>query len=764
MADIIFSESAYRFSEPVRTFKANDPYYYEVDNIPVKQLEENCLWLKDQLTGGPIEIKNIKRAEWAELKPSTGGGTRTVSVNPGRFTARVNDAYYIQPLASLKRNLQNIEGITSYTGPNFNFESVINHKWEYVQRGPASFEPGEGFDLSPEDLDKILEAWQNQSIITEGAPGHSVSPDGLERKQLNRLGFNGLAERAFAYPTKNSVAAVISDYSTSGGSSAGGTPDIGTFLSTPLAGRDDVPYPVFQALLWESITGGQDTTEVECWNWTDESKGFLSLPRLENLLIKRWRGIARTAVCDVPAPLQISIPPFDPDDFDAVDSNGAKVNTGGTQRIDLLFLYSKPVDTEKTTIINPSVPGSLQHLNQPKLGLVRGAGLGINAATADTGTNSEAKDAYREDGHLIMLADPRDENSTVNGFLNTQQADVGNTQHEVHGSFPSPDDLLNLSPALLEELEGTEWDLVGQSVLPLAYIVTRQGKSSLSTNDIIDIRPFLRTAELTYNERSGIAAAYPPLSLANPAVGKRDLDRIERGLREGIKGLIPTLTDALDAAIDKIPLAQPKFTCGLRGRHTSDDTRLLNASRHASPMAGQNQNISILDVENSGESNSTEGQTKIRVEQSGIYLVSFDINTTPQGVNHYGQIFDQYLNIVEYGNPEGEHRQPRMLNEGTADATVNEWYVFPTYYDMLNFEGEHPLQSLVGQDSSDFEMAGGFHFKKVMTFEALDEISLRISHGDATQNNTVAVPHEQFGSLSIERLSNLDGGLGQYVP
>ena len=49
MADQIYEESVYRFTDPVRLFKANDPYYFEVDNIPLKQLQENCLWLKDQI-------------------------------------------------------------------------------------------------------------------------------------------------------------------------------------------------------------------------------------------------------------------------------------------------------------------------------------------------------------------------------------------------------------------------------------------------------------------------------------------------------------------------------------------------------------------------------------------------------------------------------------------------------------------------------------------------------------------------------------------
>ena len=44
-----FAESNFKFTDPIRYFKANDPIYYEVDNIPLKQLQENDLWLKDQI-------------------------------------------------------------------------------------------------------------------------------------------------------------------------------------------------------------------------------------------------------------------------------------------------------------------------------------------------------------------------------------------------------------------------------------------------------------------------------------------------------------------------------------------------------------------------------------------------------------------------------------------------------------------------------------------------------------------------------------------
>jgi len=73
--------------------------------------------------------------------------------------------------------------------------------------------------------------------------------------------------------------------------------------------------------------------------------------------------------------------------------------------------------------------------------------------------------------------------------------------------------------------------LVGQSILPLAYVVvgktdssTSKGINIVGEDKVIDIRPFFRTTELSYNERAGVGAAMPSLSLANPAVGKAQLD------------------------------------------------------------------------------------------------------------------------------------------------------------------------------------------------------------------------------------------------
>mgnify|MGYP003656019633 CR=1 FL=1 len=95
--NVTYSPSDHKFTDPIRYYKANDPYYWEVDNIPITQLQENILWLKDQVgfvddSGGNTIIGNVTRKNFIELRPFASGGM-TASINPGRFIGRVNDAY-----------------------------------------------------------------------------------------------------------------------------------------------------------------------------------------------------------------------------------------------------------------------------------------------------------------------------------------------------------------------------------------------------------------------------------------------------------------------------------------------------------------------------------------------------------------------------------------------------------------------------------------------------------------------------------------------
>jgi len=110
---------------------------------------------------------------------------------------------------------------------------------------------------------------------------------------------------------------------------------------------------------------------------------------------------------------------------------------------------------------------------------------------------------------------------------------------------------------LSENLETNSIALIGQSILPIAYIRVKNSggvPDILSDSDIIDIRPFFRTAELAYNERAGIAAATPQISIANPVVSEAHLDKVRKEVYADLRGRI----DALN-----IPEAAPSRVVGM---------------------------------------------------------------------------------------------------------------------------------------------------------------------------------------------------------
>lgn len=518
-----FSDSQFRFTSPIRFFKANDPIYYEVDNIPLKQLQENDLWLKDQIRNLKFDADSISRVEFSELKPYVEGVDNKVYVRPGRFTARINDAYNITPLQVLK----NILGS----------EVTDINQWL----------AGSGKHPS---LSTLIDEFKK----TIGA---------------NYLGLNGLIERAFSRISGNVDRA--SQYVPSGSLTIDGIP----FNAGGNAVRqynNQPPYPGLGAILWTQFEDSQSGLglsrpvgsvsypqfsysltqyEDDQTNQLPINIGFASLNAAESAFIKRWRGVARTAVVDVPNELSIDIPAFNEQDHFYVDSNGAKQLIPATQRIDLLFVYSKPVDAENTTI-SKFVNNTPTTITKAELGLFHGAGLGVDyrpriGKTVDVITPEGASDntpgsltnEYKSteiDGTPRMLSHLGDETGTNNGF----QISSG---FFVKGSFPSPDDLMNLSPLLDEELNAGNFNLIGQTILPLAYIVVRKNaqvneNSSpiINVEDLIDIRPFFRTTELSYNERAGIAAAIPAPSLANPIVTQAELSSEMRKIYTSILG------------------------------------------------------------------------------------------------------------------------------------------------------------------------------------------------------------------------------------
>ena len=497
MAEQIFNDSNYRFSDPVRFFKANDPYYFEVDNIPLKQLQENCLWLKDQVRKDTTQkLLGVKRADLDELRPYATGGDRILRVKPGRYTARINDASTKTPLAYLSKVMGTAVGDVD--------------AWATPLPNPGDFPDGKNAILQA-----ALDTFK-QSIAQEA------------------MGMTGLAERAFTWPVINSDTPIDND---------------GVDLTDLAYGDDDVNIPgggaayspmvITQALVWAKSQGSTLASyALPSFETTNPNNGWAKFPRTESYFIKRWRGVSRLAIVDIDDEISIEVPQFDPDDFAYTDSTGATTQvTGVESRIDLVFIYSKPVDSSGVNILKPS---GKTGITKPTLGIVRGAGIKTNFQETTKSTKDYISNLGDDHG---ILAHPGDQKNINMGFTSTSANDL---VQDVRGSFPAPDDILNIAPLISEKLEDNAYELVGQSILPVAYVWVQNGSQVVLSTDVIDIRPLFRTAELAYNERAGIGAAMPQLSLANPAVGKGQLDYELKRVFDSMVGQIEAVAETSD--------------------------------------------------------------------------------------------------------------------------------------------------------------------------------------------------------------------------
>ena len=471
--------SKYTFSQPIRYYKANDPYYYEVDNIPIKQLEENVLSVKSGLEqlqaalggggsgggSGGEDLVEFSLDRIKDLKAKFVSG-RQLKVEPGKFTSRINGAYGLNRLLRVNPFLTGDDPF-----------HLINPMY------------------APWSADERVAVW-NSFIqnLTSGGSGYNV---------------NGLENSYTFHPSKGTGMA--------------------THLSDGNYTNEGKPKYIEGIDFWPNtkkgfLAGIQNSAAPP--NITFSS---LNLNSIHLVFVKHWRSAFRTAVVDFPGG-NIEVAPFDDYDFFYQDEAGTNHSLAAlaTHRIDLLFAYAMPIDASSTTLSDyeesyctngDALPKTI---SKPMLGIVRGAGVGIKkvtyANTFDIDIVDECSDNVPDAGdQRRILGNVHDADVNSNYGILTDKG------VRIHGSFPSPDDLMNqaMFPAggVATAGDNMNLQLIGQTVLPIAYIVVKKDQISLDIDDIIDIRPFLRTTELTYNERAGVAAANPPLSFANPAVG-----------------------------------------------------------------------------------------------------------------------------------------------------------------------------------------------------------------------------------------------------
>jgi|19_taG_2_1085344.scaffolds.fasta_scaffold00368_4 hypothetical protein len=469
-----YKPSSHPFTDPIRLFKANDPYYWEVDNIPLQELQSNILWLKDQVgLTGALSGGGTSRADLDELRPDATGDTRNVQVLPGRFMGRVNDAYNKGIASIVKKAVGSIDS-------NLTTEITIT---------------------TPEDVIKKLAGVTITSYLANNGLYDVLQHHVTAPNLLNNIDWNSVHTQ-FAQNNK-----------------------VGVF-----------DLPKIKLALWK-----QGTTVTNIGN---DYNSHVDLQQLAVEFTRVYGAPFRTALVNVPNTLSIEVPSFDSTDYQNDSIYVPSV------RVDLLFLYTKPIDDATTAILKPN--GSvLTTITSPQLGIVKGAGviaLGGRGAFAGqdidtsffesstwTSSENDPTSFFNASGAFDLNMNPQI--SSPIGDQNQTQMGLSN----YFSNFPSPDDLLNLAPYITDGISKSSLQLVGQSVLPIAYIFVRKGEPLITRNDILDIRPFFRTAELTYNERAGVAGASPPLSLANPAVGKEELRDTATKLRNHVIASIPSI-------------------------------------------------------------------------------------------------------------------------------------------------------------------------------------------------------------------------------
>lgn len=81
-----------KINKNIRYYLPNDPYYYEVDNLPIKDLLDNDDRLQIQIDQLKAQFDVVQgRSTFGELKPfSEAGNPGRIFVNPGNFMARVD--------------------------------------------------------------------------------------------------------------------------------------------------------------------------------------------------------------------------------------------------------------------------------------------------------------------------------------------------------------------------------------------------------------------------------------------------------------------------------------------------------------------------------------------------------------------------------------------------------------------------------------------------------------------------------------------------
>jgi len=278
--------------------------------------------------------------------------------------------------------------------------------------------------------------------------------------------------------------------------------------------------------------------------------------------VRASKGVGRTAVVEFTSNVDLTDKSIAIESFDPAEFNSSQAPE---ERLDLIYIRgSKALDTNYES----------SAISEASIGIIKGAYFRTDAA-GGVATN----------GPRFLNEDVRNSGRTTGMSITEIPVETTLTGY---GTVPMPEDLANFawhknqSSEALTSLIDQQVETQALFTLPVAYVrvpVSFQEGSPLNADAIIDIRPFLRSAEMTYNERAAVAASVSPNGF-NPFVTLSHMQEVTTPLESSIQ----TLTTQVE---------------GNTGRIASNSSRILNAESNIDQLT--------VDVRGTASSQTAEG-------------------------------------------------------------------------------------------------------------------------------------------------------------
>jgi hypothetical protein len=269
-----------------------------------------------------------------------------------------------------------------------------------------------------------------------------------------------------------------------------------------------VQLPATRESGWRMMRDDDDVFNNQSFTSPQDLASVLSTTDgLDTEFVRATKGVARTAVCEFYPNIDgtdksITIDAFDPEDF----NNAAPP----LERLDLIYIKGcRPLDTNYST----------QGITENHLGVVKGAYFR---------TDDQAAEAHKRGPRNLDRLERFSGRTT-----GMSQAEIpAGLQLSGFGTIPMPDDLLNFAwhrdSNIIDDFSLIQNEQVATQAafcVPVAYVrvpSTHTTGAPINPANVIDIRPFLRTAELAYSERAAIANSRRP-SGSNPFVTNSEM-------------------------------------------------------------------------------------------------------------------------------------------------------------------------------------------------------------------------------------------------